>query len=251
MILSYSQIQLYKRCPKQYFYAYVEKIPQPLHKSLSFGISIHAALYAFFSAYKNAKEIPLQGRLFEEKVSKPNLAYLLQCLDKAWVSTGYDNSLQMYEKKHYAIALLTEFYEQEVGDPNILFLEKSFVLQAGNHSIKGRFDRVDHLDTDTLEIIDYKTGKLRTSEACKDDLQLMLYANALSQMYPQKNIKLTLHFLEHRSRLPVGFDVASLQRAEETVSSIGNFIEEGIFDAKPETSTCSYCSYSKLCPEAL
>lgn len=250
MLLSYSQIQLYARCPKQYYFAYIEKISQPRHKSLSFGTSIHSTLYVFFHAYQHATTLPLQGDLFEEARTLPDLSFLLECLDKSWISTGYDSSKEMYEKKQYAINLLTDFYYQEIGCPTILFLEKSFSIPIGNHRVKGRFDRVDYKDQHSLEVIDYKTGKLRSQEDSKDDLQLQLYGIALAHLFPEKNVYLTLHFVEHKQKVRVDISKKREEAIKNMVINIGNSIDAGIFEASPEPLKCSYCPYSRICPQA-
>jgi len=58
-------------------------------------------------------------------------------------------------------------------------LEKSFVYKLGDYPIKGTIDRVDKLADGTVEVIDYKTGKIKDKLDKRNKRQLMIYQLAL------------------------------------------------------------------------
>ncbi len=250
MILSYSHIQTYERCPRRYKFAYVEKIPQPLSKSLSFGTSLHNTLYKFLTIYQKIKQEQQQHSLFDPAPVPPGYQTLLSCLDESWLETGYSSAEEMYTRKQEAMRILQEFFDS-LGTPSILHLEKSFTVEVGNTGIKGRYDRVDTTGENTLEIMDYKTGKLRTEQECQDDMQLPLYHLALQKQYPKHHITSTLYFLEHNTKISVSHTSETLEQASRRLNTIGNHIEQGIFEPTPKEDICRSCPYNKICSAAV
>ncbi|MEO7742430.1 MAG: PD-(D/E)XK nuclease family protein [Usitatibacter sp.] len=76
-----------------------------------------------------------------------------------------------------------EWLAIEAGRPafRVTMREESMRLTAGNLMIEGRIDRVDHLDSGGLAVIDYKTGRVNVADWMgerPDDAQLPLYALA-------------------------------------------------------------------------
>ena len=250
MILSYSHIQTYERCPKRYMYTYVDKIPQPLHRSLSFGTSIHNALYKYLHIYRSIRNNQQQHSLFDAPAALPGLDVLLECLDASWIDAGYFSQEEMYQRKQEGIDILSNFYSA-MGTPEILFLEKSFSTHFDTISIRGRYDRVDITSKNSLEIIDYKTGKLRTAEECEQDMQMHLYQKALGEQFPGYSISTTLYFLEHNIKIQFTHSQESITKTQRTIKSIGNAINQGLFEPTPEVNKCHSCPYNKICPQAL
>ena len=48
-------------------------------------------------------------------------------------------------------------------------------LRIGPHLLRGRVDRVDRHPDGTYELIDYKTGRAKTEEELREDVQLSVY----------------------------------------------------------------------------
>lgn len=83
----------------------------------------------------------------------------------------------------------------------ILDSEKKFEYNIGNEvRIKGFMDLVIELDNETLEIVDWKTGKSAMSfEKALKDIQVLMYYMAARHLYPQyKYVIITLDYLRHK-----------------------------------------------------
>lgn len=74
----------------------------------------------------------------------------------------------------------------------------------GNLAIKGCVDLITKIDDNTLEVIDWKTGRridwgtgeIKTYKKLRDDIQLRMYHYALSKLFPQyKNILISIYFI--------------------------------------------------------
>lgn len=240
--LSYSQIDTYLRCPRRYYYHYVEKIKPPLSKALSFGISLHNALHQFL--------LPQLGgdTLFDEEPNA-SLEELYHQLDKAWLSYGYDSPEHERQRREDAKTILTTWHEHFTNEEtHVAALEKPFSLLLGEITITGRIDRIDTKDGDTLLIIDYKTGKVHHPKKTQDKLQLGLYKLALQHTHPKKNILLALDFISHDLRVPVTLDPNELQLVENTVQDVAKSIVMQQFNATPG-QVCAHCPYAKICPD--
>ena len=63
--------------------------------------------------------------------------------------------------------------EASEGEP--VWFERCFAFKLGPHLLRGRVDRVDRHPDGSYELIDYKTGKAKTADELREDVQLSLY----------------------------------------------------------------------------
>jgi hypothetical protein len=93
----------------------------------------------------------------------------------------------------------------------------------GNLALKGTIDLVTELDDQTIEIQDYKTGSRldwstgQTKDFKKlcNDKQLMLYYYVAKQLYPDKNIILTIFFVRDGGPYSICFDEHDIPKIEK------------------------------------
>jgi RecB family exonuclease len=79
----------------------------------------------------------------------------------------------------------------------VLGVEQEFITSLGGVPVKGYMDLVIENNPNTLEVIDYKTGKAMSYDAACKDPQVRIYAAVARQMWPQyKYIMVTLHYLK-------------------------------------------------------
>lgn len=137
-----------------------------------------------------------------------------ECVNWAWMlldyGTGeYDPRRRKIIKpeQHFNIPIDLEWakYKYSLGGEEF----------SGDYSIKGTIDLITEVDSDTIEVIDYKTGQrkdwssgeIKTYSKLCEDTQLMLYYYALSKIYPQyKNIMITIFFIRDGGPFTICFD---------------------------------------------
>lgn len=94
---------------------------------------------------------------------------------------------------------------------------------SGYLSIKGTIDLITRVNKDTLEVIDWKTGRRldwatgqeKTLDKLHKDPQLMLYYYALNQLYPDINyIIMSINFINDGGMFSVCFDKSQLFNVE-------------------------------------
>src|SRR5215204_1916382 len=74
MRLSYSSINTYETCPAKFKFQYEDRVPQARSAALSFGDSLHRALYLFHN-----RPVPVS----------PSIGELHDMLEASWVSEGF------------------------------------------------------------------------------------------------------------------------------------------------------------------
>ena len=260
---SYSQLVAFKTCPLQYKYQFILKIPQDKGKqSLSFGRTMHSTMQEIFKRVQ-MRHMSSQPTLFGKEtplhVEKNELISLDEIYDiyhKAWIDDWYESE---ENKQHYYKSgkkILNEFFElnkNNWGTP--WFLEKSFKIKLGDITLKGRVDRIDKIQDNSknscqsVEIIDYKTGKFKDKLEQNDKEQLLIYQLALEEqgLHP---VALKYYFL-HEDRQGVREFLGTSKELKQLRNDLSETIAEikmSNFPAKPNRHHCSFCDFKNICP---
>lgn len=193
--LSYSQVSMYQNCPKQYEYAYILQLPTKPNAALSFGITVHNALRDFFNTVKITKEgLGLAALPTEEN--------LLSLFEKHWISVGYESKKHELERKRSGKEMMKEFFRKLYNEnQNPYRLEETFTIPLKEGLFVGKIDRMDLVEVKDgvahVELVDYKTGKEKSSADMKKDLQLALYSIFAEQAFGVKVVSAKYLFVEH------------------------------------------------------
>lgn len=116
----------------------------------------------------------------------------------------------------------------------IIAAEDRFTLvtfdEQGNEILtNGIMDLVLEHDSETIEVLDYKTGKHTQSyNECKKDPQFLIYALAAMDLYPQyKHVLLTAYYIRRKSGpITVEFDKEELEKAKNGIRFYANRIKK-------------------------
>jgi DNA helicase II / ATP-dependent DNA helicase PcrA len=238
-VISYSQIETFKRCPLQYKYNYIIKIPVPISSAASFGITIHNALKDFY-------QLVLQGKTANQRE-------MIRILKSAWINQGY--SSKQHEKKMYSRAkeFLLQFLKKGYNKKDKpIALEQDFRIKIKKElNLVGRFDRVDQLNNGKIELIDYKTGKVATQKDVDKNMQMTIYALASSNKgfynLDSQKIKLSFYFLQTHEKISTLRTKEQINKAIENIIKIKKEIEESDFFPKPGLY-CDFCDFKLICP---
>lgn len=256
---SFSQIKSYNTCPYQYKLANILKIPQKSNATFSFGTTMHNTLYKFYEQVQemNAmKQDSLFGGVIVEKKGKgikvPPLETLLELYEQTWIPDWFTDKTQREEYYKKGLKVLKDFYKANDGQWTVpVVLEKGFKIKIGSYILSGRLDRVDQLADGTLELIDYKTGKVKEKVSGDDKDQLLLY-QMVTQTMPEyvhlgKTGKLTYYYLEHGVRTDFIGKPADLEKLQEKIIETVDQIQKKDFPATPSKFICDHCEYKDIC----
>ena len=235
--LSVSQIETFDTCPLHYKLKYIYKLPTPKTASISFGISIHETLKKFYETSK------------ETKVSEKDLLNLYK---ESFINEGFENKKHkdMFYKK--GEEYLVGYYKNEFNKKIIPeLLEHKFNLNLFKDlKVGGTIDRVDRISENELEVIDYKTGAtIPTQKDVDKDLQLSIYALAVSDMYKIKpeNIKLSLYYLDNQEKVSTTRTLKDLQEVRDKVYEYKQKIESSDFKCSNSYFCQKGCEFKMFC----
>ncbi len=229
---SVSQFISYKKCPRLYQYRYLLKIPEKPRYYFDFGSSIHNIVEQLTKLIKDGKPI--------------NQDIAFELLQKYWDPKGYKTKIDEERDYTEAKAVLKVFLEEQAKSTSkILDIERWFETTIGNVKITGRIDRIDK-DPTGITVIDYKTSKKAQSlNELKNDMQLLVYSTAVSQIYGGKPV-VGDWFLRTNEKVFFEPEEQALNELKTELVDIATKIKAGIYEPK-ESWECNYCDYTCLC----
>lgn len=234
--VNYTQISTYQTCPLKYKYAYVLKIPTQPNYALTFGNSIHATLKDF-----HTEEILKDSVSFER---------LLELYKKNWDITGYIDSKQREYRFASGERFLKDYYQKEKGaGKKIVQVEKTINLKLAGVKFSGRVDRIDRIEGKKVEIIDYKTGKVKEQKDVDKDMQTSLYAWGVREILNYEPEILTLYFVEETQKVSAHKTLAQIEEQVAKTEEVVETMKSGNFIPTPGKH-CEWCDYKDLCPFA-
>jgi DNA helicase-2/ATP-dependent DNA helicase PcrA len=233
LMLSASDIDTYRICPLKYKFARVFRIPQEPTIHQRFGIAVHQVLERFHGEGGGP------------------LSRLMELFEISWRRSGFgssDDELQFRERAAGALASYWRLDNESDSEP--VWFERSFSFKLGPHLLRGRVDRVDRHPDGSYELIDYKTGKAKTEEQLREDVQLSLYQMGASESWKLETSAQSYFYVLTGERVPVTHSEEELERVRATVAEIAGGILKQRFEPTPSAEICSFCDYRIICPAA-
>lgn len=251
---SFSALNMYARCPRQFYYARVLKIPTFGKASFTFGDVIHKTLKDFVESIFEKKELE-QAQLFGElqpdskKKNKNSLAQLYEMYENNWSDDWYQDPKikeKYYEEGKKILKIFYQYFQKQ--NPDVKCLEQPFSLELNGYRITGRIDRIDNV-SGGVEIIDYKTGKPKDEKMSSDDKdQLLLYQMATEKSLKLKPINLTYYYLTNGKLVSFLGTDKQLENLKSKWVDRMNKIMDGDFTATPGPFVCPTCEFRDICP---
>ncbi len=238
--LSFTQLAAYSKCPLQYKYAHIMKIPVRSKPSLVFGRSMHDALFL----------------IVKERIErKITLKEALGLFDSIWSDDWYGSKTKRDEYYKSGKKAIKEIVREFRNDPppvarikGVPALEHDFKFDLQGHVIKGKIDRIDRTEKG-FEIIDYKTGAAKSTLDSEEKDQLIIYQMAVESLFKAEVEKLTYHYLTEGKKLSFKANEKNKERAVERVVTKANSIKKGDFHPDPGWH-CRYCDFNEICEYA-
>ncbi|MBA3298525.1 MAG: ATP-dependent helicase [Thermoleophilaceae bacterium] len=233
LMLSASDIETYRICPLKYKFARVFRIPQEPTINQRFGIALHQVLERFHQHTGGTRQ------------------ELFDLFELSWRRSGFgetDDELQFRERALDALERYWERVRDEESEP--VWFERGFSFRLGAHLVRGRVDRVDRRVDGSYELIDYKTGKARTEQQLREDVQLSVYQMGARESWGLETSAQSYFYVMTGEKVPVEHSEEQLERVRATIAAIGDGIMRQDFQPTPSPEICPFCDYRIICPAA-
>ena len=233
LMLSASDIDTYRICPLKYKFARVFRIPQEPTIHQRFGIVMHQVLERFHTE------------------DDGSLERLRELFEISWRRSGFGDSDDELQFRERAVEALERYWRQnQASEAEPVWFERSFAFKIGPHLLRGRVDRVDRHPDGSFELIDYKTGKAKTADELREDVQLSVYQMGARESWRLETTAQSYFYVLTGEKVPVEHSSEELDRVRATVSEIAGGILKQRFEPTPSPDICRFCDYRIICPAA-
>ena len=236
---SYSQLAAFEKCPLQYKFGFILKVPTRGKAVFSFGKTMHNTLDEFL---KLASE------------SKKNIVFkkLEKLYEKNWIDEWYENKKQKDEYYNNGKRIIKDFYSQFIKNkPEISkingspALEMPFNLKIGGYTLYGVIDRIDKM-ADGVMIIDYKTGQSKDKLDFEAKEQLLIYQIAAQEVLHLKPRQLAYYYLDDGKLASFLGSDRDLENQKAKIIDEIEKIKNSEFAPTPGWQ-CQYCDFKDIC----
>jgi RecB family exonuclease len=254
---SHSQFWVYDQCHLRYAFEKLYRIPSIERKGfLEFGTMVHGAFEDFVREARAAKAAGVAG---------PDFSTLQAAFDEHFEPTTFSDETEAGAYQKRSTTALRAFYERELRSAaEAVGLERPFTLELeapdGSEPIRiqGYIDRIDRHPDDSIEIIDYKTGRTKSQADVDRDDQLSTYALAMArgavtaddgaEVLPAAT-KLTLYFTESDTARSTTRTPEQLAEHEARLIATALSMRQGDFTATmTRWRGCDWCDFRRICP---
>lgn len=171
---------------------------------------------------------------------------------RLWVNKAITAHNGVFDPRNRNILQPEQHFDITIDKPwaNYKYQMQDQVLE-GQLAIKGTIDLITKVDDNTIEIIDWKTGRRldwatgeeKTLEKLQRDPQLRIYHYAVSQIYPDiEHIIFTINFINDGGAFSVCYDKNDLPKTEDMIRIKYNTIKN---TQSPQLNKSWKCN--KLC----
>lgn len=254
--LSYSQLDRYEACPRQYLYSGVLRLSRETDAPYAHnGSAVHRVLQRLNSEWERTGSVPAEERVRNE-------------VEQVFGAGGFGSPGLLRQARERALAQLLRYYAHERSAGRVpIAVEHRFSLPYDSHTFIGSIDCVMRLPDGSVELIDYKTGRGDDLKP-KESLQLFIYEMYWRSRQPDTRTSVAYYLLKHAAdkgrQYGAAWDarkqVKEWRHTEQTqqalrarIDGLLDRIVNNEFEAGPERKLelCRDCAYSFLCPESL
>jgi DNA helicase-2/ATP-dependent DNA helicase PcrA len=148
-VMNVTALNNYLKCPLEFYYKNLVRIPSPKNENTEFGSSVHFALERLFRKMKEGGKNMFPPK--EEFIA-----------DFTWYMNRHRESFtkeQFDRRMEYGLEVLSNYYDKYINNFNkIVVIEHNIRnVVVRNVPLKGKLDKLE-FDGKSVNVVDYKTG---------------------------------------------------------------------------------------------
>jgi DNA helicase-2/ATP-dependent DNA helicase PcrA len=147
-VMNVTALNNYLKCPLEFYFKNLIRIPSPKNEATEFGSAVHHALEQLFRKMQDS----------ESKTFPPEQDFVA---DFEWFMNKHRESFTKEEfarRIEYGKQILPAYYNKYIGNWNeIVTTERFFKAVINEVPIKGKLDKLE-FDGNNVNVVDYKTG---------------------------------------------------------------------------------------------
>jgi ATP-dependent helicase/DNAse subunit B len=231
--ISFSRIATFLRCPYEYNYTFINKIENMKRcgPKIGLGISLHAALRDFYKI---------------ESVDDRTLNTLLLLLKRNWSTRDFKNTHEEQTLIEKAQNILTKFYLHNDHTKTPSYIEQRFEAKVNDLIFVGIIDRIDKIEDNYYEIIDYKLEDYLKSEI--DNLQMTFYYIGCKYGLGIDIKTFTFYILETNRKKNVVLTPGEIEKNMRRIQSCITEIDSTNVFIPKINALCENCGIKSTCP---
>jgi len=283
MIITYlrsSSYNTWDMCQFQYYLNYVLGIKDVAGKAADKGTIVHKGLELLAKKKKAQQDKCVTVKddeintIFREWELTPKVAidsaidyYLGTKTHHNWTDSDVRDCNEWfnivlnseYNPLNLDIVATEKFFDIIFTDPEFyysFFNGDNGGIINGYLGIKGTIDLIINHDNETIEMVDWKTGKEKKNWATgkekkykcfEDDFQLLLYYYALKKLYPGKMILVTIYYMRDGPPFSFAFDESHEKLLMEKIKNRFEVIKNSNTPTRifPNWKCNTFCYYGK------
>lgn len=240
----------YLECPWKYFYQNLVRIPSASTKPQSYGTAVHGALHDFFD------------RMREEEADKE---FLLESFEGYLNKEGLRerDTVELLEKGKKTLALWYDAYKKDWNENVWTEFRINGILLEENIRLTGVLDKIEFIDDNVVNVIDYKTGKPKTrnellgktKNADGNYFRQLVFYKVLLDRFENGKLKMQsgiIDFIEpdEKEKLHKEIFEISKEDTEMLVQKIkqvaGEILNLSFWNTRCDKKDCEFCSLREM-----
>jgi putative RecB family exonuclease len=244
--VSPSRISQFNRCPRQYKFVSIERLPEKKSIAAYRGTIFHYVMELLYSCAATPEDRTVE-----------NAMLLLRAVYPEMMNAEHTEELGMDEsaRQKYAAeiaALIRKYFTMENPQTiECIATEQRLDLDMGGFGLRGIIDRMDR-ENGELVIVDYKTGAAPRKREWEHSAfaAMRVYAYLVEKVVGERPTKLRLLYVKSGKVLERAVTQKVVDEAEQWVHNTWSDIEVAYdtndFPARP-TVLCGWCAFKSLC----
>lgn len=177
----------------------------------------------------------------------------VEALKSGWIEAGYetpDHSAEAMAEGEKIVLERVAVLATTSGEVTTILIEKMLKMEMKGWDLIGRIDRVDEHRDGSLEVIDYKSGRLTVDpHDVADDLAMNCYQLMLRKMYPGRRVFGTIIALRTGDSASYELPDEDVEPLTRDLQTLGDeMLTTDYFELEPKLlDICPECDFLELC----